>query len=63
MTRPRLRLTAVLCEVCRATTTRNWSRTCIRCAAAAQSAELHPATLTANEANAIIDILRGQVTS
>jgi hypothetical protein len=34
MTRPRERLTAVVCEACRATTTKNWSRTCNRCTAA-----------------------------
>jgi hypothetical protein len=31
MTRPAQRLTAVECETCRATTTKNWSRVCQAC--------------------------------
>jgi hypothetical protein len=32
--KPALRLTTVVCETCRATTTRNWSRTCNACSKA-----------------------------
>jgi hypothetical protein len=38
MTRPRERLTTVVCETCHATTTKSWDRTCGKCATARQSA-------------------------
>ncbi len=38
MTRPRERLTAVVCESCHDTTTRNWSRVCGKCTKAAVAA-------------------------
>ena len=43
MTRPPQRLTTVVCETCRATTTRNWSRICNRCAARGASVCIHAA--------------------
>jgi uncharacterized paraquat-inducible protein A len=38
MTRPAQRLTAVVCEACHATTTKNWSRICNRCTESATKA-------------------------